>query len=132
MPRAHRSAAVMMFTIVVEVGWPAAAHDIYSDLRSNTGVPCCGGEDCEPVSYRILPNGDALVSSKRYRATIRVAKERITWTAIPGSRDEAHWCGAPRVSYFGNGVRQPPLRYPPDDTDPAFVTTCAFIDPGGF
>lgn len=112
-----------------------AAHDIYTELRSQTGLPCCGGDprtgDCEPVTYRMLPNGNALVRSKRYGATIQVARARITWASVPGSRDEAHWCGAPRVSYFGNGIRQPPLQYPPDDTDPRFVTICAYIDPGG-
>lgn len=111
------------------------AHDIYTPLRSNSGVPCCGGDpqtgDCEAVTYRILPNGDAVVTSKRYRAQIRVAKARITWSAVPGSRDEAHWCGVPRSAYFGNSARPAPLQYPPDNTDPVFVTVCAFIDPGG-
>jgi hypothetical protein len=128
------SARLLAAMMLVLAGWPAAGHDIYGSLRSNSGVPCCGGDektgDCEPVTYRLLPNGDALVRSKRYRAQVRVAKGRITWSAVPGSKNEAHWCGVPRAVYFGNGSRQAPLQYPPDDTDPLFVTICAFIDPG--
>jgi hypothetical protein len=116
-------------------GGIAVGHDIYTPLRSPSGVPCCGGDektgDCEPVTYRILPNGDALVSSRRYRARIHVARARITWSAVPGSKAEAHWCGVPRSTYFGSGPNPPRLQWPPDDTDPAFVTLCAFIDPGG-
>ncbi len=113
----------------------ASSHDIYMGLRSKQGLPCCGGDaktgDCEPVTYSILPNGDALIVSKRYRARVRVAKARITWSAVPGSRDEAHWCGAPRKQYYGSSRNAPVLMWPPDETDPEFVTLCAFIDPGG-
>lgn len=113
---------------------PSSGHDIYTPLRSNSGVPCCGGDektgDCEPVTYRLLPNGDALVTSRRYRAQIRVAKARITWSAVPGSKEEAHWCGVPRSAYYGTRARRAPLQYPPDETDPVFVTVCTFIDPG--
>jgi hypothetical protein len=128
------AARLRAIAVVLLVSSPAAGHDIYSPLRSNSGVPCCGGDpktgDCEPVTYRLLPNGDALVTSRRYGAQIRVAKGRITWSSVPGSRSEAHWCGVPRAAYFGNGGRQAPLQYPPDDTDPRFVTICTFIDPG--
>jgi hypothetical protein len=116
-------------------GQSASGHDIYMELRSKQGLPCCGGDpktgDCEPVTYSILPNGDALIVSKRYRARIRVAQARITWSAVPGSRDEAHWCGVPRKHYYGTGRNAPALMWPPDETDPDFVTLCAFIDPGG-
>jgi hypothetical protein len=33
------------------------AHDIYSNLRDRDGHLCCGGQDCEPVEARVLPNG---------------------------------------------------------------------------
>lgn len=134
MARWYRAAVVAASAVVVSIP-SVRAHDIYTPLRSNSGVPCCGGDaktgDCEPAVYKILPNGDALVTSKRYRAQIRVAKARITWSAVEGSKDEAHWCGVPRSAYFGNGGRSAPLQYPPDNTDPVFVTICAFIDPGG-
>jgi hypothetical protein len=128
------TARFSLAAVVLLASWPAMGHDIYTPLRSNSGVPCCGGDkttgDCEAVTYRLLPNGDALVNSKRYRAQIRVAKGRITWSSVPGSKEEAHWCGVPRTAYYGNGTRQAPLQYPPDETDPKFVTICAFIDPG--
>lgn len=121
-------------TCIALAAFPAAGHDIYAPLRSPSGLPCCGGDrktgDCEPVTYRLLPDGDVLVDSKRYGSRIRVAKARITWSPVPGSRDAAHWCGVPRSVYFGNRSRPPPMQYPPDDTDPRFVTLCAFIDPG--
>ena len=34
-----------------------SGHDIYSNLRDRDGHLCCGGQDCEPVEARVLPNG---------------------------------------------------------------------------
>ena len=34
----------------------ARAHDWYTELRSPSGVECCGGRDCRPVPYRLNPD----------------------------------------------------------------------------
>ncbi|MEJ1934119.1 hypothetical protein WDZ92_28310 [Nostoc sp. NIES-2111] len=103
------------------------AHDVYTTLRSRTGILCCTGRDCEAVNYRLQPNGDVLVFSARNNAVIRVPQNMIVWSPIPGSPHEAHWCGAKTRPMLGD-------IYPPvllGEADPSYVTYCAYIDPGG-
>jgi hypothetical protein len=114
---------------------PALAHDIYGQFYSG-GAPgvgrwCCNGNtegttgDCAPAEYRMLPDGSALMQSKRYPGkTIHVAAGRILWMTIPGGEAfEAHLCALPR---------RPGEAVTPDDPDPEFVTLCAAINPRGF
>jgi hypothetical protein len=107
---------------------PAMAHDIYSNLYSPSGKLCCGGDpvtgDCEAVTYRMQPTGDVEIQSRRYRSSVLVSRDKITWSSVPGSKDEAHWCGKPR-----RGMGNWPVQS--DDPDPNFHTFCAFIAPGG-
>jgi hypothetical protein len=113
------------------------AHDIYTNLYSG-GAPgigqwCCSGDaatgDCEAVGsgYRIEPNGDAVITSRRYRREVRVGREKITWLPVAGGEaSEAHWCGKPRAAMSLEG-RKPDSEQPDPDT----WTYCAFITPGG-
>jgi hypothetical protein len=110
---------------------PAAAHDVYTQLRSTTGQLCCGGDpvtgDCEAIGtrYKIEPDGDAIFMSSRYHAQVRIAKDKITWLPVPGGEDsEAHWCGVPRTKVYLAPVNA-------ENPDLAFWTYCAFIAPGG-
>jgi hypothetical protein len=115
--------------ILIVVATPAAAHDVYTHLMSPSGRLCCGGDpvtgDCESVSYRMRPTGDVEVQSRRYNASVLVARQKITWSAVPGSPDEAHWCGKPRSAFLHDMPAET------DDPDPNFHTFCAFIAPGG-
>ncbi|WP_146140228.1 hypothetical protein [Alsobacter soli] len=107
---------------------PAQSHDIYNGLKDPAGRLCCGGDpvtgDCEPVEYRMLPNGDALMDSRRYGRSVLVAHDKIIWMAVPGAEEvEAHWCGRP---YASSGYHTgEPLQI-----DQNFYTLCAFIRPG--
>lgn len=112
----------------------AHAHDIYTDLHyggAATGRLCCGGNDCEPVAYRILPTGDAIFSPrKNVQGEVLVPKDKITWMAVPGGESsEAHWCGRKRLSgsAWGSVNDGKPDNEQPD---PTFWTYCAFIAPG--
>jgi hypothetical protein len=116
---------------------PASAHDIYSNLYSG-GAPgvgqwCCNGDavtgDCEAVgtSYRIEPNGDAIITSRRYKRDVRVGREKITWLPVAGGEaSEAHWCGKPRAAMW-----HAPQEPAPEQPDDAIWTFCTFITPGG-
>ena len=105
-----------------------SAHDIYRDLRegySQTGPLCCGGDpvtgDCEGIghdNYRITKEGDLILNSRRYKATVRVPADQVVWLQIPDPLNHpVHWCGKP----LG------------DPADPAvdWKTFCAFVSPGG-
>ena len=80
--------------------------------------------DCEAVTYRMQPTGDVEVQSKRYNASVLVSKDNITWATVPGSTDEAHWCGKPRSAFVSK------IPVAPDDPDPLYHTFCAFLAPG--
>src|SRR5690349_12129116 len=103
------------------------AHDVYTSLRSRTGIVCCSGQDCEPVTYRLLPSGDVHVFSNRFKAVILVPQSMIIWSPVPGSPDEAHWRGKLLTPMLGDVYPQ----VTPGEPDPRYVTYCAFIDPGG-
>ena len=107
---------------------PAGAHDIYRDLRegySATGPLCCGGDpvtgDCEGVghdAYRITPEGDLVLQSRRYKAAVRVPADKVVWLQIPDPLNHpVHWCGKP----LGD----------PAQPDVEWQTFCAFVAPGG-
>jgi hypothetical protein len=117
---------------------PAGAHDIYRELQTPQGTPCCGGDpvtgDCEPLEesqFTLHPDGSATVRSARYGAAIQVAAARITWLPLPPGRDgrtyPGHWCGAPRQQ----ASRVYPAPVVPWNPDPVYWTYCAFIAPGG-
>jgi len=70
---------------------------------SATGPLCCGGDlvtgDCEGIGhdeYKITAEGDLILYSKRYKATVRVPAERVVWLQIPDPLNRpVHWCGRP-------------------------------------
>lgn len=112
------------------MGTPAAAHDVFNNLRSPTGQLCCGGDpvtgDCEalgPDDYRVGPSG-VVIHSKRYGTTVEIGPDKIVWQGVPGSDAPVHWCGVPRTKTL---VPTPT----PDNPDPTYYTFCAFISPGG-
>jgi len=116
----------------------ALAHDIYSTLPQRdkngepTGTLCCGGTDCEAVSYEINPDGSAyFMPTKNVQGRVLVPRDKITWMAVPGGEySEAHWCGRKRHvgSAWGSSDDPAPGGDQPDET---FWTYCAFIAPGG-
>src|SRR5204863_33515 len=78
---------------------PAMAHDIYTDLRDRGGYRCCDGDDCEAVGsdFVILPDGGALLMSRKQGRWVRIAREKITFMVLKGGESsEAHWCGRRR------------------------------------
>lgn len=112
-------------------GLTVLVHDPYGGLRDPVGRICCSGDkkqgDCEAVTFRLTPEGDAVISSRRYGADVLVARDRIVWSPVPGSAEPAHWCGVPRARATRGGQRSP---VDPDNPDPGYLTLCAFIDPG--
>ncbi len=119
----------LVFLLLLSVT-PAAAHDIYDGVRSPTGQLCCGGDpvtgDCEGLAdefIKIQPDGSAMLFSKRYGAWIKIAKDTIVWTTIPADKGvhAGHYCGVRRQAQVTT----------PDQPDPAFMTYCVFISPGG-
>ena len=104
---------------------PAWGHSIYTDLhefRDPQGQRCCGDTDCEVVDYRMQPNGDAIIFSRRHKASVKIAAKKIGWMEVPGGEAfEAHWCGFKRESLDLNMMQ----------ADPHFHTYCMFIRPGG-
>jgi hypothetical protein len=120
---------LLALTLTMFLSEPLAAHDIYMTLHEKMDISkmlCCGGDektgDCEAVTYQILPNGDAIFTSRRYGKPVLVAKDKIGWFGVPGGEySEAHWCGRP-----GQFTHTDPTQI-----DPEFTTYCAFIAPGG-
>jgi hypothetical protein len=106
-----------LFLLILAV--QAAAHDVYTGLRSPAGRLCCGGDDCEVIEQvSVHRDGSATFLSRRFRTAVRVPNDIITWIAVPGGH--AHWCGA---AYQADN--------PNDAFETLFFTFCAFIDPGG-
>jgi hypothetical protein len=122
---------VSLFMWVV-FGWgmyKALAHDVYSDLHSNSGQLCCGGDpttgDCEPLAFeqfQVNIDGSVTIRSTRYGATVLIDPSKVTWLPVAGSDAPAHWCGKKRGTYAYDGTDQP---------DPTYWTFCTFIAPGG-
>ena len=73
----------------------------------------------------MTPQGDVVVSSRRYGAEVLVARDRIVWSPVPGSAAPAHWCGIPRARGV-RGRQASPVE--PGNPDPSYLTICAFID----
>ena len=105
-------------------------HDIYNGVRDPRGVLCCGGDpvtgDCEGLVdefIKVQSDGSAVLFSKRYGAWIKVSKEIITWMTIPADKGvhSGHYCGKPRTPSVPTA----------DQIDPAFMTYCLFLSPGG-
>lgn len=125
--------ALIVFVLVYAALTPSKAHDIYNGLHEGLDPAaklCCGGDpvtgDCEAVEYKVFANGDALIFSKRYQRSVMIARDKITWLAIPGGEAfEAHWCGKP-IEKMGY-----PPSPDPEQIDPQTYTYCAFIRPGG-
>ncbi len=113
-----------------------SAHDPYREFWSGgapgIGIWCCSGNlegttgDCSPATYQMNSDGSAFFSPKQYPgATILVPGNRILWMSLPdpeARKFEGHWCGRPRPE----GVLPTA-----DDPDPAYITICAAIAPGG-
>jgi hypothetical protein len=79
---------------------PAAAHEWYSDLKipagPMAGSSCCGGNDCKPTTYCVLPSGKQGIVS-------RFGCETIPWSQVLGiaSPDgEPHLCESPFTANF--------------------------------
>jgi hypothetical protein len=128
---------------------PAHPHDQYTGLQRNGTYgeqsPCCGNTDCEALEIDDAipqPDGSALIFSHRHNVQILVAANRITPVALPKSPDgkfhPVHWCGTKRTpNYIPYGYAERPdgigdvAKPDAEQPDPAFITYCAFLAPGG-
>lgn len=128
----HPFVAVALAAAVLRLACgEAGGHDVYTQLRNHVGQLCCGGDpdtgDCEPLEadqFKVLANGDVLVQSRRYNASLLVSSIKVTWLPVAGSAAPAHWCGVPRTKVYLAPVNA-------ENPDPGFWTYCAFIAPGG-
>jgi hypothetical protein len=137
--------ALIMFTT------PAYPHEHYggvyekNDREVGNKLPCCGDDpltgDCEALTWdqiEAMPNGDVLITSKRYGTVVKVSAPKIFWgimmdlrrsppePASPGDPYAGHWCGKPRAKMAYNGDV-----FNETQVDMAFWTFCIFLKSGG-
>lgn len=135
---------IIALIVALALSSPAWAHDVYDGLHSgfdqngeqtfqrHVGNLCCNGDpvtgDCEPLDdFVALPNGNYMISSKRWQRRVEVNAGKVSWSGVAGSEAMVHWCGKPRdkQAYPGAGS------VTPDQPDPDTWTYCFFIVPGG-
>lgn len=96
------------------------AHEIYADLKSKNGTPCCSRAHCRPAHFMNTPQGVKMFVEG---AWLLVADELVQHRALAGDTGETrggHWCGLSDWSNDGPGHTPYPLR----------VTYCAILPPG--
>jgi hypothetical protein len=113
-------------TLFVAACGASEAHDIYSGVRSKSGMLCCGGNDCAATSYR--EQGGRFAFLTREQEWIEIPQERIIFLPIPGdppSNDShrAHLCYRSATDFDRQGPSSTNVF---DD----IYLYCAFIPPG--
>jgi hypothetical protein len=79
--------------LLVDLTFPAEAHDIYSHLQDRSGNSCCDNKDCRPAPYRVKATGVQMFVGGNW---ISVHDYAIQYRALPGDTGETgggHWCG---------------------------------------
>ena len=93
------------------VMWPGLlqAHDIYTDLFTRSGLPCCHEGDCRPVPYRLAPRGAQMFVDGQW---LDIPRGSIQYRTLAGDRGETgggHWCGLrDAMGYFTRCAILPP------------------------
>jgi hypothetical protein len=112
--------------LAVSLCGEAAAHDIYTGVRSKAGALCCGGNDCAATSYR--EQGGRFEFLTREQQWIEIPVERIIFLPIPGDpptndSHHAHLCYRSATDFDREGPASTNV------FDGIFLY-CAFIPPG--
>jgi hypothetical protein len=79
--------------LLIALGLPSQAHDIYSPLVDSTGRSCCHDQDCRPAPYRVRATGVQMYVEGKW---ITVPNHTIQYRALAGDTGETaggHWCG---------------------------------------
>jgi hypothetical protein len=88
---------------------PIQAHDIYTDLLTRSGLPCCHDGDCRPVPYRLTHKGVQMFVDEQW---LDIPRGSIQYRTLAGDRGEtagAHWCGLrDAMGYFTRCAILPP------------------------
>jgi hypothetical protein len=88
---------------------PIQAHDIYKDLLTRSGLPCCHEGDCRPVPYRLTPKGVQMFVDGQW---LDIVRSSIQYRTLAGDRGEtggSHWCGLrDALGYFTRCAILPP------------------------
>ncbi len=88
---------------------PIRAHDIYKDLLTRSGLPCCHDGDCRPVPYRLTPKGVQMFVDGQW---LDIPRGSIQYRTLAGDRGETgggHWCGLrDALGYFTRCAILPP------------------------
>ena len=93
------------------VMWPGLiqAHDIYTDLLTRSGLPCCHEGDCRPVPYRLTLKGVQMFVDEQW---LDIPRSSIQYRILAGDRGQTgggHWCGLrDAIGYFTRCAILPP------------------------
>lgn len=74
-----RLALTVLFLLFVQSTSP---HDIYTGLRSKSGMLCCGGNDCSTTTYR--ERGGEFEFLTKEGEWVEIPQDRIQFLPIPG------------------------------------------------
>jgi hypothetical protein len=69
------------------------AHDIYTDLRTKHGTPCCDHSDCRAAPYRIAAQGVEMLVGQEWVAVPAYAIQYRVLSTDSGETAGGHWCG---------------------------------------
>jgi len=64
---------------------PIQAHDIYTDLLTRSGLPCCHDGDCRPVRYRLMPKEVQMFVDEQW---LDIPRGIIQYRTFAGDRGE--------------------------------------------
>ncbi|MBM6583654.1 hypothetical protein ILT44_25980 [Microvirga sp. BT689] len=88
---------------------PIQAHDIYTDLLTRSGLPCCHDGDCRPVPYRLTLKRVQMFVDEQW---LDIPRGSIQYRTLAGDRGEtggSHWCGLrDAMGYFTRCAILPP------------------------
>ncbi len=104
--------------------WRIQAHDIYKDLLTRSGLPCCHNGDCRPVPYRLTPKGVQMFVDEQW---LDIRRSSIQYRILVGDRGETgggHWCGLRDALGILPAVRS----YRPSPP-PLIRASCGKVDP---
>jgi len=88
---------------------PIQAHDIYKDLLTRSGLPCCHEGDCRPVPYRLAPKGLQMFVDGQWLYIARGSIQYRTLAGDHGGTGGSHWCGLrDAIGYFTRCAILPP------------------------
>src|SRR5215212_7738235 len=88
---------------------PIQAHDIYTDLLTRSGLPCCHDGDCRPVPYRLTPKEVQMFVDEQWLDIPRGIIQYRTFAGDRGETGGVHWCRLQdAMGYFTRRAILPP------------------------